>query len=281
MIINHNLAAANARRLGSINDSNVDKSIGRLSSGLRINTAADDASGLAVSEKMRAQVSGLNQASRNIQDGGSLIQTAAGYLSNTTDILQRMRELAVQSANGIYSADDRQQIQVEVNQLVDETDRLAKTAQFNGLDLLTGQLSASGNGPLTIQAGANMDQSVKMGIGDMRSVALGIRGQGDNKALQMDTVDNSNRAIGILDNALKIVTKQRADLGAFQNRLNIAKKGVDLASQNMQASESRIRDLDMSKQVVQLTKQQVLSQASNAMLAQANTRPQQVLALLR
>ena len=286
MIINHNLSAMNTQRSFKINDGNSAKNIAALSSGLRINKAGDDASGLAVSEKMRSQIRGLNQASRNASDGISFIQTAEGFLQETTDVLQRLRELAVQSSNGIYTSEDRMQIQVEVSQLVDELDRVSSHAQFNGLNMLTGRFAAyTGENSVTssmwFHIGANMDQREQVYIGTMTSSALGVRQIATGNIMSISTPEQANRNIGVLDQALKKVNKQRADLGAYQNRLEMAVRGIDVGAENLQASESRIRDLDMAKETVDFTKNQILSQASNAMLAQANQRPQQVLQLLQ
>ncbi|MFP4152215.1 MAG: flagellin, partial [Alkalispirochaeta sp.] len=248
-----------------------------------INRAGDDASGLAVSEKMRSQIRGLNQASENAMNGISFIQTTEGYLQESQDILQRMRELAVQSANGIYTSEDRMQIQVEISQLVDEIDRIASHAQFNGMNLLTGRFGREeGNNVVTasmyFHIGANMDQRERVYIGTMTAEALGVRNQQD--IMTMSTPDGANTSIGVLDAALKRVNKQRADLGAYQNRLDMAVKGIDIAAENLQASESRIRDVDMAEEVVDYTKNQILVQSSTAMLAQANTQTQSVLQLL-
>ncbi|MBF9016106.1 MULTISPECIES: flagellin [unclassified Oceanispirochaeta] len=286
MIINHNLSALNASRTNGINNSNAAKSISKLSSGLRINKAGDDASGLAVSEKMRSQIRGLNQASRNAADGISFIQTAEGFLQETSDVLQRLRELAVQSSNGIYTSEDRMQIQVEVSQLVDELDRVASHAQFNGLNMLTGRFAQeTGENNVTasmwLHIGANMDQREQVFIGTMNSSALGVRQVATGNIMSISTPEQANRNIGVIDMALKKVNKQRADLGAYQNRLEMAVQGIDIGAENLQASESRIRDLDMAKETVEFTKNQILGQASNAMLAQANQRTQQVLQLLQ
>ncbi len=286
MIINHNITAMNANRQLGVNNLNTSKTMEKLASGQRINKAGDDASGLAVSEKMRSQIRGLNQASRNASDGISFIQTTEGYLQESTDVIHRIRELAIQSSNGIYSSEDRMQIQVEVSQLVDEIDRVASHAQFNGMNMLTGRFAQDkGNNTVTasmwLHIGANMDQRERVFIGTMTAGSLGLRQVGTGEIMSLSTPESSNRNIGILDSALKKVNKQRADLGAYQNRLEMAVKGIDVAAENMQASESRIRDADMASQSVEFTKNQILSQASNAMLAQANTRTQSVLQLLQ
>jgi len=286
MIINHNMSALYANRQLGVTGIDVGKNIEKLSSGMRINRAGDDASGLAVSEKLRSQIRGLNQAERNIQNGVSFIQTTEGYLQETQDIMHRIRELAVQSANGIYSDEDRMQIQVEVSQLIDEVDRIASHAQFNGMNLLTGRFarnSAIGDrGIMQLQVGANMDQNERIYIGTMTVSALGLKGaQGNaNDSVSISNADAANRTIGMLDNALKIVSRQRADLGAYQNRFEMASKGVAIAAENLQAAESRIRDVDMASEMVQYTKNQILQQAGTAMLAQANVGTQGALQLL-
>jgi flagellin len=286
MIINHNLSAMFADRSLSVTQGSLTKSMEKLSSGLRINRAGDDASGLAVSEKMRSQIRGLNQASANAANGISFIQTSEGYLQETQDIVQRIRELAVQSANGIYSAEDRMQIQVEVSQLVDEVDRIASHAQFNGMNMLTGRF-ARVNGDNIVTAsmwfhiGANIDQREQIFIGTMTSAGLGLRNQGDNAFISLETPENANRAIGTLDSALQIISKQRADIGAYQNRMEHAIVGLDIGAENLQAAESRIRDTNMANQMVNFTRDQILAQSGTAMLAQANQRTTSVLQLLQ
>jgi flagellin len=283
MIINHNMSALYANRQLGISQTDLTKSIEKLSSGERINRAGDDASGLAVSEKMRSQIRGLNQAERNIQNGVSFIQTTEGYLQETQDILHRLRELSVQSANGIYTDEDRMQIQVEVSQLVDEVNRIASHAQFNGMNLLTGAFAVDSatNRVMQLQVGANMDQNERIFIGTMTAAALGLQNmQGEVGTLTIATPEEANQAIGSLDAALKQISKQRADLGAYQNRFEMAAEGVAVAAENLQAAESRIRDADMASEVVNYTRDSILSQAGNAMLAQANVRTQSVLQLL-
>jgi len=286
MIINHNLSAMFAQRQLKVTNVDVTKDMEKLSSGLRINRAGDDASGLAVSEKMRAQIRGLNQASQNASNGISFIQATEGYLQETQDLLQRIRELAVQSSNGIYTDEDRMQIQVEVSQLIDEVDRVANHAQFNGMNMLTGSFArdVGENVPtasMWFHIGANVDQRIRVFIQTMTAAALSLRGISDNSMLSLRTPESSNQAIMILDSALQTVSKQRADLGAYQNRLEFAVKGLDIGAENLQAAESRIRDADMAKQMVDYTKNQILVQSGTAMLAQANTRSQSVLQLLR
>lgn len=286
MVINHNMSAQFANRSTGLTELSTTKNMEKLSSGMKINRAGDDASGLAVSEKMRAQIRGMNQASTNAQNGISFIQTTEGYLQETTDIVQRIRELAVQSSNGIYSDEDRMQIQVEVSQLVAEVDRIASQAQFNGMNMLTGRFAqATGENTPTasmwLHIGANMDQRMSVFIGTMTAAALGMREIGTEEVMTIAAPSDANRAIGTLDEALKIINKQRADLGAYQNRLDYAVKGLDIAAENTQASESRIRDTDMASAMVEFTKNQVLSQSGIAMLAQANSQSQSVLSLLQ
>ncbi len=277
MIINHNLSAMFASRQLGLVDQSLSSDIERLSSGLRINKASDDASGLAVSEKLRSQIRGLNQAVRNIEGGVSFIQTAEGYLQETTDILQRLRELAVQSANGIYTQEDRSMIQVEVSQLIDEVNRIASQAQFNGLNMLTGAFASGGPRIMQFQVGANMDQNKRVYIGTMTAGALGLTAP---ERLSISTPEAANTAIGIVDNALTKVSAQRANLGAYQNRFEMASKGVANAAENLQAAESQIRDVDMASAMVKFVKDQILEQASVAMLAQANAKNKAVLQLL-
>jgi len=282
MIINHNMSAHFADRQLGVTQESLTKNMEKLSSGMRINRAGDDASGLAVSEKMRSQIRGLHQAERNIQNGVSFIQATEGYLQETQDILHRLRELAVQSANGIYSDEDRMQIQVEVSQLHDEVNRVASHAQFNGMNMLTGAFaSESPSGRIMqLQIGANMDQNARIYIGDMSAKALGLNdSQGEGKISIADPSE-ANLAIGTVDAALKVVSKQRADLGAYQNRFEIASHGVAIAAENLQAAESRIRDTNMANKMVDYTKDSILSQTGTAMLAQANLRGQSVLSLL-
>ncbi|MDR0540224.1 MAG: flagellin [Spirochaetaceae bacterium] len=285
MVINHNMSAMFADRSLGVTQLSATKSMEKLSSGERINRAGDDASGLAVSEKMRSQIRGLNRASANAADGISFIQTAEGYLQETQDILHRLRELSVQSANGIYTDEDRMQIQVEVSQLVDEIDRIASHAQFNGLNMLTGRFASPSNegtptASMWFHIGANMDQRKQVFIGTMTAAGLGLRAVGASESVGINTPEDANRAIGTVDLSLQLVNKQRADLGAYQNRLEYTVQGIDSAAENLQAAESRIRDTDMAKQMVDYVRDQILSQSGVAMLAQANTRNQAVLQLL-
>jgi flagellin len=281
MIINHNVSAMFANRMLGTQNATVNTNIERLSSGLRINRAADDASGLAVSEKLRGQIRGLNQAERNIQNGVSFIQATEAYLQETQDILHRLRELSVQAANGIYTAEDRMQIQVEVSQLIDEVNRIASHAQFNGMNMLTGRYSQDGDAAMNFQIGANMDQNERVYIATMTAQALGLQGiQGSTESISISSPEQANLTIGTLDSALRVVSQQRADLGAYQNRFEMASIGIATAAENLQAAESRIRDVDMASEMVEYVKNQILVQSGTAMLAQANTQPQSVLQLL-
>jgi flagellin len=290
MIINHNMSALFAHRELKFNNMAVDKNMEKLSSGERINRAGDDASGLAVSEKMRAQIRGLLRAEQNAQDGISFIQTTEGYLSETQQILHRLRELAVQAANGIYTSEDRMQIQVEVSQLVDEVNRIASHAQFNGLNVLTGRFARETGenvvtGSMWLHIGANMDQRERLFIGTMTAQGLGIQSaDGLPHAatfISLSNPDAANMAISYIDRALESVGKQRADLGAYQNRLEYAMEGLSIGSENLQAAESRIRDTDMAREMLEFVKNQILVQSSTAMLAQANQKGQTVLQLFQ
>ena len=286
MVINHNMSAMYSQRSTNITNVAAQKNMEKLSSGLKINRAGDDASGLAVSEKMRSQIRGLNKASENAQNGLSFIQTTEGYLQETTDSIQRIRELAVQSSNGIYTEEDRMQIQVEVSQLIAEVDRIASQAQFNGMNMLTGRFARDeGTNAVTasmwFHIGANMDQRMEVYIGTMTATALNLRNLGDETIMSLESPAEANRAIGTLDEALKKLNKQRADLGGYYNRLEHAIRGIDIAAENLQSAESRIRDTDMAKEMVDFTKNQVLQQSGMAILAQANQSTQNVLSLLR
>ncbi len=290
MIINHNISAIFTQRQLSINSRDSDKGIEKLSSGMRINRAGDDASGLAVSEKMRSQIQGLRRAHMNVMDGISFLQTAEGYLEETHNILQRIRELSVQAANGIYSTEDRMQIQVEVSELIAEVDRIASHAQFNGLNLLTGRF-ARPTGENTVMAsiwlhvGANMDQRTRLYIGTMNSQGLGLKSPVGNAQsasfISISTPDKANMTIGMVDLALMKVSKQRADMGAYQNRLEKTSVGLMVGYENLQSAESRIRDSDMAEEMSNFVRSQILSQAATAMLSQANQKPQLMLQLLR
>ena len=281
MIINHNMSAINANKALKFKQWDTNKSMESLSSGLRINKAGDDASGLAVSEKMRTQIQGLRQAERNTEDGMSFVQTTEGYLNQTTEILQRIRVLAVQSSNGIYSDQDRQLIQVEVSALVDEVDRIASQAEFNKFKLLLGDFSKAGpKASMWFHMGANMNQRERVYIGTMTANGLGLKEKSGAFIADLASADSANRTIGVVDDALHKISKQRADLGAYFNRLDYATRGLMTAYENIQASESRIRDADMAETMVELTKDQVLVQSGTAMLAQANMKTRTILQLL-
>ncbi|MDC7762496.1 flagellin Hag [Priestia aryabhattai] len=312
MRINHNITALNTYgKLNSANNAQA-KSMEKLSSGLRINSAADDAAGLAISEKMRSQVRGLDQASKNAQDGISMIQTAEGALGETHDILQRMRELSVQASNDTNTSDDRNEIQKEMNQLTSEVSRIGNTTEFNTQSLLNGNkegtADATKDGAVALQIGANQGQQFTVTINDMRAAALGIAGDagGDatgvtgakftavgtendltdvsaegEHALDISTATSASAATKVLDQAIKTVSSERSRLGAYQNRLDHTVNNLSTSSENLTAAESRIRDVDMAKEMMEQTKNSILSQASQAMLGQANQQPQNVLQLLR
>ena len=281
MIINHNMSAVNAHKTLKFTQWNVEDNMEKLSSGLRINKAGDDASGLAVSEKMRTQVQGLRQAERNTEDGMSFVQTAEGYLDQTSKIIQRVRQLAIQAANGIYTSEDRQLIQVEVSALVDEVDRIASQAEFNRFKILTGEFSkVNPKASMWFHMGANANQRERVYIGTMTAQSFNMRDATGRVVLSLTSPGGANNAIGVMDAALQKLSKQRADLGAYYNRLELTAKGLMSAYENIQAAESRIRDADMAEVMVDFTKNQVLVQTGTAMLAQANMQPQNVLRLL-
>ncbi|OAK67988.1 flagellin [Lederbergia galactosidilytica] len=271
MIINHNIAALNThRQLGAASNAQ-GKSMEKLASGMRINRAGDDAAGLAISEKMRAQVKGLDMASKNAQDGISLIQTAEGALNETHSILQRMRELAVQSANDTNTDDDRKELQKELAQLTEEITRIAENTEFNTQNLLNGEVE----GGFTFHIGANEGQSINLEIGAMSAEALEIN------TLNIETQEGADGAITTIQAAIDKVSGERSKLGAVQNRLEHTINNLNTSSENLTAAESRIRDVDMAKEMMEQTKSSILAQASQAMLAQANQAPQGVLQLLR
>lgn len=285
MRINHNIAALNTHRQLTGNTNAVQSSLEKLSSGLRINRAGDDAAGLAISEKMRGQIRGLEMAQKNSLDGISLIQTAEGALTETHAILQRMRELVVQAGNvGTQESDDLQAIQDEINDLLEEIDGIAERTQFNGKDLLTGNF-AEGEGDLVFQIGANTDQTLALNIGDMSAEGLEIKGEidvtnfVDADGAYQETEFNS--ALDAIDAAIKTVSAQRSALGAKQNRLEHTINNLGASQENLTAAESRIRDVDMAKEMMEFTKNNILTQASQSMLAQANQTPQGVLQLLQ
>ncbi|MGN2337476.1 flagellin N-terminal helical domain-containing protein [Clostridium cagae] len=270
MIINHNMNAMNAHRNMSANTVQSGKSMEKLSSGLRINRAGDDAAGLAISEKMRGQIRGLDQASRNSQDSISLIQTAEGALTETHSILQRMRELAVQGANDTNVTADREAIKTEIDELNNEINRISQQTEFNTQKLLDGKFSGR-----AFQIGANKAQTIKLSIGGMAASTLKVND------VKVDTASNATSAIATIDTALGTVSTERAKLGANQNRLEHTINNLNTSSENLQAAESRVRDVDMAKEMMAFSKNNILNQAAQAMLAQANQAPQGVLQLLR
>jgi len=281
MRINHNITAMNTYRQLGANTANQTKSIEKLSSGLRINRAGDDAAGLAISEKMRGQIRGLDMAARNSQDGISLIQTAEGALNETTEILQRMRELAVQASNDTNNDDDRGALQKEMDQLAKEINRIANNTQFNTKDLLKGEYASTA---LTFQIGSNQNQTISLTIGNMSSASLGVALTNTESATGLDissTAANFASVIVSIDAAIKTVTGERAKLGSYQNRLEHTINNLNTSSENLSAAESRVRDVDMAKEMMEQTKNSILAQAAQAMLAQANQQPQGVLQLLR
>lgn len=275
MIINHNIAAMNTHRQLAVNTANTNKSIEKLSSGLRINRAGDDAAGLAISEKMRGQIRGLDMAAKNAQDGISLIQTAEGALNETHSILQRMRELAVQSANDTNTSTDRGALQKEVDELAKEITRISTDTEFNTKKLLNG--TASG---VTFQIGANKGQNIALSIGSMDASTLAVSGT-TSSGIDISSQTAADAAISTINAAIETVSSERAKLGANQNRLEHTINNLNTSSENLSAAESRIRDVDMAKEMMNQTKNNILAQAAQAMLAQANQQPQGVLQLLR
>ncbi|MCY8099358.1 flagellin Hag [Bacillus haynesii] len=310
MRINHNIAALNTLNRLSSNNNASQKNMEKLSSGLRINRAGDDAAGLAISEKMRGQIRGLEMASKNAQDGISLIQTAEGALTETHSILQRVRELVVQAGNtGTQQTEDLTAIQDEIKALKDEIDGISERTEFNGKKLLDGTFKApadpaapaAGDKSLVFQIGANATQQISVNIEKMSTDALGVKDPADTTGQTMlanqtvghinvtEFADNAatepdvgfNDQLKIVDSAINQVSAQRAKLGAVQNRLEHTINNLGASSENLTAAESRIRDVDMAKEMSEFTKNNILSQASQAMLAQANQQPQNVLQLLR
>ena len=277
MIINHNMNAMNAHRNMGVNNNNAAKAMEKLSSGLRINRAGDDAAGLAISEKMRGQIRGLDQASRNAQDGISLIQTAEGALNETTNILQRMRELSVQAANDTNATTDRQAIKTELVALQDEISRIADTTKFNGKNLINASASKAS---LNIQVGANSGEMITIQLENMRATAVGVTTALVSNVGSGSATD-ANKLTTAIDTALVNVSTQRAKFGAIQNRLEHTIKNIDNTSENLQSAESRVRDVDMAKEMMNYSKNNILNQAAQSMLAQANQQPQNVLNLLR
>jgi len=280
MRINHNMSAIFANRQLQAVAARMDKSIEKLASGEAINRAGDDASGLAVSEKMRTQINGLVQAEKNSQNGLSFIQVAEGSFQQLNDILQRIRSLAVQSANGIYSASDRSQIQVEVSQLIDEIDRIATSAQFNRMKMLTGRYSRDSKvGSMFFHVGPNSNQRIRVYIGTVGSKAMNMIDE-TGKKRSISTVGQANAMIGYVDLALDKLNRQRADLGAYYNRMENTITSLTRSYENMMSADSRVRDVDMAAEMVNFTRDQILVQTGTAMLAQANFKPKLIIKLL-
>lgn len=280
MIINHNISAMNTHRQLGVNNNAVSQSLEKLSSGLKINRAGDDAAGLAISEKMRGQIRGLDMAQKNAQDGISLIQTAEGALQETHEILQRMRELAVQSSNDTNQTDvDRQAMQEEFNALLAEIDDISTRTEFNKQKLINGSFENK-----KFHIGANTGQSITVSIGamDVASLSLtSLSAVATGATGGILTQSAADAAISTIDVAINAVSTQRAKLGAIQNRLEHTIKNLGTSSENLQAAEARIRDVDMAQEMMEFTKNNILTQAAQAMLAQANQVPQSVLQLLR
>ena len=284
MIINHNISALNTYRQLSINNTATGKSLEKLSSGYRINRAGDDAAGLAISEKMRGQIRGLNQAIRNAQDGISLIQTAEGALAETHSMLQRMRELAVQANNGTYTDADLEEIQKEIEQLKAEIDRIAEKTEFNTKPLLNGSLS-TGTGSIVFQIGPNQETTMEINIASMKAEDLGTGAVSEVGSINDIDVTAAgagfDKNIQVIDKAIAEVSAQRSQLGAYQNRLEHTINNLNASAENLTAAESRIRDVDMAQEMMEFTKNSILQQAAQAMLAHAMQQPQSVLQLLR
>jgi flagellin len=272
--IYNNISAMNAHRVLQGTQSEMSRSMERLSSGLRINRAADDAAGLAVSETMRSSIRGQQVASRNAQDGVSLVQVADGALGNVGDMLQRVRDLAVQASNGTLTDSQRKNLDAEVQQVLTEINAVGTQTDFNGIKILAGSVSTAASA-VTLQVGASGGQTIAFTIGTVSTTELGVSG------IAVSTAASASAAIASIDAAISTVTTNRANLGAIQNRLEQTISRLGIMSENMQAAESRIRDADMAQEMIKFTKSQILSQSGMSMLAQANTAPQSVLSLLR
>jgi len=275
MVVQHNLQAANTNRQLGITTSAQAKSTEKLSSGYKINRAADDAAGLSISEKMRSQIRGLNKASSNAQDGVSLVQTAEGALNETHSILQRMNELATQAANGTNTSVDRSAIRAELDQLTSEINRIQSTTQFNTMNLLDGTFSGATN-QMKLQVGALSGQSIDFSIANMCATKIGLK-----TSLSVSTFTKAGSYMKSVQDAIEVVSKQRSAMGAIQNRLEHTIANLDTTSENTQSAESRIRDTDMASEMVTYSKNNILAQAGQSMLAQANQSTQGVLSLLQ
>ena len=295
MRITNNVQALKAYRNLSINQTNVKTTMDKLSSGQKINRGADDAAGLAISEKMRNRLKALDKAEQNVLDGVSMIQTAEGGLSETHNLLQRMRELAVQAGNGTLATEDRTAIQEEINQLTNEVSRIAKTTQFNGKELLSGKFNDA-DSALFIQTNAGANEGISITINDMQALAIGVSsttqtnpsirpldfpsGSAPEYALSVMTARDANDAISHYTKAIDTISQQRAQLGAIQNRFEATSSVLSVSVENLTASESRIRDTDMAREMMEYAKYNILNQSGMAMIAQANALPQGVLQLL-
>jgi len=275
MVVQHNLQAANTNRQLGITTSAQAKSTEKLSSGYKINRAADDAAGLSISEKMRSQIRGLNKASSNAQDGVSLVQTAEGALNETHSILQRMNELATQAANGTNTSVDRSAIRAELDQLTSEINRIQSTTQFNTMNLLDGTFSGAKK-QMKLQVGALSGQSINFSIANMCATKIGLK-----TGLSVSTFTKAGSYMKAVQDAIEVVSKQRSAMGAIQNRLEHTIANLDTTSENTQSAESRIRDTDMASEMVTYSKNNILAQAGQSMLAQANQSTQGVLSLLQ
>lgn len=275
MVVQHNLQAANTNRQLGITTSAQAKSTEKLSSGYKINRAADDAAGLSISEKMRSQIRGLNKASSNAQDGVSLVQTAEGALNETHSILQRMNELATQAANGTNTSVDRSAIRAELDQLTSEINRIQSTTQFNTMNLLDGTFSGAKK-QMKLQVGALSGQSINFSIANMCATNIGLK-----TTLSVSTFTKAGSYMKAVQGAIEVVSKQRSAMGAIQNRLEHTIANLDTTSENTQSAESRIRDTDMASEMVTYSKNNILAQAGQSMLAQANQSTQGVLSLLQ
>ncbi|MDF3818761.1 flagellin [Leptospira sp. 96542] len=278
MIINHNISALVAKRALTNTGRDMDKSMERLATGMRINRPGDDAPGFAVSERLRSQIRGLSQAERNTQDGMSFLQVTEGSLDQVNSILQRLRELSVQSANGIYSNDDRKLVQLEVSQLVEEVERIGNSAEFNKLKPLDGRFSRAGKNPMTLQVGANGSEKIELYINTMNGSSLKLKT--GTKNLTVSTPNQASDSLQVLDDAITKVNRLRSDLGAYYNRLDLTLKSLSNNYVNMVSSESQVRDADMATEMVEYSKNQILTKSGVAMLAQANLRPESVVKLL-
>lgn len=278
MIINHNVSALIAKRALQNTSRDMDKSMERLSTGMRLNRPGDDAPGFAVSEKLRSQIRGLGQAERNAQDGLSFLQVTEGSLDQVNSILQRLRELSVQSSNGIYSNEDRNLVQLEVSQLVEEVERIGKTAEFNKVRPLDGRFSRASKNPMSFQVGGNAGERIDVYINTMTGSSLKI--SGGNNRLTLSTPDKANGSLQVLDDAITKVNRLRSDLGAYYNRLDLTLKSLSNNYVNLVSSESQVRDADMAMEMVEYSRNQILTKSGVAMLAQANVRPESVVKLL-